>query len=103
MHDFRASDAQNDGAGYSDWVLQVTVKNGDDERLSGRRVAETAHDYRLYLCEAGETLSVTVKNLSREKSISFVPTYVGDKGDEDNLEEITLESGEVGGGERKKG
>ena len=104
MHDFRAPDAHNnDGAGYSDWVLQVTVKNGDDERLSGRRVAEIAHDYRLYLCEATEMLHVTVKNLSREKALSFLPTYVGDKGDEEDMGEITLQSGEVCGEERKKG
>ena len=86
--------------GACDWLMQITVRqhDGNDEE-DGERVqpckTRTARDYRLYSVDAGRQIRVTVRNLSLTRSISFVPVYLGEDGNEEGEEPVDLKSGEA--------
>ena len=90
-----------DASGFwtSDWVLQVTVKqhegNDDEEgeRIAGDKV-ERGHDFRRYTVEAEQLIKVTLKNLSRTRSITVMPVYVSPEGEEEPQDQVEIKSAE---------
>ena len=66
------------------------------ERICGARVQVSQDRRRFQPVTPGMLLRVTVKNLSKSTTLSFVPVYVGKDGEEPE-ERIELSAGEVSG------
>jgi hypothetical protein len=96
LHDFR----DENGVWTSDWVLQVTVKQHDDQddedgqRISAAKVSMGA-DFRLYQeMEPEKLIRVSLRNLSRTCDISVMPVYVKENGEEEAEELVEIKAGD---------
>jgi hypothetical protein len=88
----------HDVDGACNWLLQVTVKQHDGkddevgERIDASKV-QTVKNFQLYSVDPGQLVKVTVRNLSLVRTISFIPVYVDEAGN-DARTLIMLKKGE---------
>jgi hypothetical protein len=88
----------HDFDGACNWLLQVTVKQHDGkddevgERIDASKV-QTVKNFQLYSVDPGQLVKVTVRNLSLVRTISFIPVYVDEAGN-DARTLIMLKKGE---------